>query len=133
MSRIDLGDILDVITAVRPVIDKAVKNKDVSLQKKDAPAITNEVTAAVNDNVAAAQHEVDQTIRNLENKEPWYQSRVMWGTIVTAGFQLAAIVGIKTDFIDSESLVNIIMQVVSLGGAAYAAYGRLVTNKPLGE
>lgn len=133
MSRIDLGDILDVITAVRPVINKAAKSDKVSLQQKDAPGLTTDVASAVNDNVAVAQKEVDAVIKNLENKEPWYQSRVMWGTIITAGFQLAAIVGIKTDFIDPESLTNIIMQVVSLGGAAYAAYGRLVTNKPLGE
>lgn len=133
MSRINLGDILDVFLAVKPVIDKAVKNPAVSLEKKDAPEISKDVAAAVNENVAAAQHEVDQTIKNLENKEPWYQSRVILGTLITGILQLASFIGLQTDTIEPEGVTNIVMQGVSFLGAAFALYGRLVTNKPLGE
>lgn len=133
MSRIDLGDILDVITAVRPVINKAAKSDKVSLQQKDAPGLTTDVASAVNDNVAVAQKEVDAVIKNLENKEPWYQSRVILGTLITGILQLASFIGLQTDTIEPEGVTNIVMQGVSFLGAAFALYGRLVTNKPLGE
>jgi len=133
MSSINILDLINVASAVKKPLDAAAKAPQISLDKKDVTKVSSDVINSVTDEVEVAQKEVDATIKNLENKEPWYQSRVIWGTLFTGAFQIASMLGIKTGTIDAESLTNIVMQGVSLAGAAYALYGRLVTNKPIGE
>jgi len=133
MARIDLKDILDVVNAVRPVIDKAAKSSSNSLQKKDAVEVTTDVTKAVNDNVAAAQKEVDAVIENATNNEPWYQSRVTWGAIFSVLFPLLTMAGVKMDWIDPQTAVNGGLALGAAVGAVVTLYGRWVATKPIGK
>lgn len=133
MSRVDLKDILNTVTVVEQALNKNAKDKDVSLQKKDVPVVANDVTKAVNDNVATAQKEVDAVIENATNSEPWYQSRVTWGAIVSILFPLLTMVGVKMDWIDQSTAVNGGLALGAAVGAVVTLYGRWVAAKPIGK
>lgn len=66
------------------------------------------------------------------NAEPWYQSRVTWGAIVSALVPILATAGVATDWIDEDTLVAGLVAGGGAIGAAITLYGRWKAKKPIG-
>lgn len=93
-----------------------------ALSDNKVPAvIARKVTQAVVEQAVA-----DPVIKNQMNMEPWWQSRVVAGSLVSAlGVVVPPIAKVFGIDIASEEVVALGSAVVTLGGALYALYGRL--------
>lgn len=96
--------------------------------KKPSVPVDNSATGTV---AAQVTKELAPIIENATNQEPWYQSRIYRGLIVTTiGFITHLIGGSDLDL---EPLVNqvfdLIGPILEVVGTAYAAYGRMVGGK----
>ncbi|MFD2143771.1 hypothetical protein [Ancylobacter oerskovii] len=92
------------------------------LDTTDATAIAKEVAK-----------EATAVVINQTNNELWYQSRVTLGAILAA---LAGILGLFGWAVPAEMQGKVIDLIVALGpviGAALALYGRWAAKKPLGS
>lgn len=133
MAKIDLGNILDVINAVRPAVEKLAKDSKTSVETKDVPKVSAEVTTAVEKQIAVAQKEVNSRVDHLTNSEPWYQSRVTWGAIISILFAVLPVVGVQLDWIDRDTATNIGLALGGAVGGLVTLWGRYVSQKPIGE
>lgn len=80
---------------------------------------------------AAVVKEVGPILEHATNNEPFYQSRVMIGsigTIVTSVFGIIALY--SAGVTDGELYAAPISGII---GASFAIYGRLLATKPLGQ
>ena len=80
-----------------------------------------------------AQVTADPVVKNEMNAEPWWQSRVALGSVVSALGVLAPI-ALRLFGVDvsAERVVEIAGAVMTLAGAGYAIYGRFRSGlKPL--
>lgn len=102
--------------------------------------ITTAVNTAVNDpqvpaEPAAAQAIISQLallipqILNSTNSEPWYQSRVTWGALLSLVGIILGLLGINFD-VTKQTMVAALC--VPLAGAAITLYGRWKAKHPLG-
>lgn len=66
------------------------------------------------------------------NAEPWYQSRVTWGAIISAGVPILATAGIATDWIDEDTLIAGLVAGGGAVGAVVTLYGRWKAKRPIG-
>jgi hypothetical protein len=132
MARINIGNIIDAGTLVKAVIDKAADSSSNSLEKKDAPKIIAAVTAAVNDKIIDAQHEVTATIAHVTNIEPWYQSRVTIGAIVSILVPLLGLIGVQSNILNADQLTSILLAAGTVIGGLFTLWGRWISRKPLG-
>lgn len=71
-------------------------------------------------------------LQHATNTEPWYQSRVTWGAIVSIGTGLLGAIGVATDWLDAETAVALGMGLGSVIGGAVTLYGRWKARKPIG-
>lgn len=126
----NITDIINIGATVAKALQDEAAKKSNDLTAKDAEKIEPAVTAKVE---AATKKEVGSVIQNLENREPWYQSRVIIGTAIAIIAQVAGFAGHRLELVDQEAITNLAIEAVTLLGALYAMYGRLVTNKPIGE
>ena len=127
MARIDIGKIIDLAGVIKNVLHDEAAKPSTSLEPSDVNKVTQQVTDAV-------KKEVNPVLANATNQEPLWQSRIFIGAIIAAGLQIATVVGLKTDFIDPQSATTLVMQVISIASALYAAKARATTGqKPLGE
>lgn len=74
---------------------------------------------------------------HVTNNEPWYQSRVTWGTIISLISAILAIFGVT---IEAEVQLNLLNGIVALAaaigliaGPLYSLYGRFIARKPIGS
>ena len=58
----------------------------------------------------------------------WYESRAVWGGIVTAGAGIAGLAGYD---VDKESLTDILLGIGGLVGSALAIWGRVQATRPI--
>lgn len=90
------------------------------------PADNAIITASVASSVAPL-------IANATNSEPWYQSHVTIGAIVSIVIPVLSLVGIKANVITADQLTAIITAAGVLVGGLVTLYGRWVAKKPLGS
>lgn len=98
-------------------------------QPRDVPTITSKVL-----------NQVAPIVAHATNSEPWYQSRVMWGSIIAIAAPIAAplislIIG-ETVTIDADEQAAIASALAAVGagmGGLWAIYGRFAAKKPLGS
>ncbi|ASP84752.1 hypothetical protein [Sinorhizobium meliloti] len=125
-----------------------MNNAQKKLENKIAAAvITTVANPAVPADAAAAGPIIDAVtskiapeIINATNNEPWWQSRVVWGSIVAIAAPLAApllswVIG-ETVTISAEEQANIAAALAAAGaalGGLFAIYGRFVARKPIRE
>lgn len=109
-------------------VRKAIASPVVPLQStaSDTPMAAREVAGAIVQKAAPV-------VEHLANREPWYQSRVTWGAIITAIGSIAAIFGYSYTAEAQLATLNVVMFVAPpLVGAALTLWGRYVARKPLG-
>lgn len=90
------------------------------------PADNHVISSSVNAAVAPL-------IVNATNSEPWYQSHVTIGAIVSIAIPLLSLVGVKADIITPDQLTSIITAAGVVVGGVITLYGRWVAKRPLGS
>lgn len=126
-SNSDAKDVLRdaVVKAATAVADSPTTN----IKQSDVPAITAKVL-----------DEVAPVLVNATNQEPWYQSRVMWGSIVAIaapiiapvfGYLVGETVTVSAD--EQAQIASWLALVGSAVGGLIAIYGRFVAKKPIGS
>lgn len=132
MSKIDFGKAIDVTAAVTAAIKSASRESSNDLMPADASKVAKDVAPKVEANIAK---QVNAVIENATNQEPWYQSRVILGTIVSGLAIVLGLAGYQLDAVDQNSIVSFAIAAAALAGNGYALYGRLIARfkKPLGE
>lgn len=75
----------------------------------------------------------DPTVTNATNGEPWWQSRVAWGSVFAAlGVLLPPALGLFGVTLTADRIVEIGGALITLAGAGYALWGRFKSGlKPL--
>lgn len=117
-------------TRVEAAIDKAlasaIASPNIQLTALDAPAVR-----------ARLLNEVAPTIVNLTNNEPLWQSRVLWGALLSAIGGTAALVGYPLSAELQSQVLETIMLWVTIGGLVsgplLTTWGRLRAQKPIGQ
>ncbi len=113
MTKLNPAIIDGVVGAIASVAD----NPGLPITPSQGPAVAK----AVLDKLAA-----DPTVVNATNSEPWYQSRVAWGSIVAIAAPLAGLLLKQTIDANTQSQIGTVL--TAAGGAvggAYALYYRL--------
>lgn len=104
-------------------LEHAVENKGNSLSRDDIPSVKTSL-----------MNTISPVVVNATNQEPWYKSRVVIGTLISLLSVGARYAGIQFDYIDQETMTDLVLQLVPVLGGFYALYGRLKTGlKPIGE
>lgn len=111
---------------VRNVIMDAVS---ATVARPDVPAKPD----AVGPIVEAVSREVAPLVANATNSEPWYQSRVTIGALVSIIIPLLGFLGISSDVIDPDQLTALIMAGGALFGGLFSLYGRWKAKRPIGQ
>ena len=62
------------------------------------------------------------------DSKPWYRSKSIWGGIVAVLAVLATGLGFELDGAAQADLVEAILQLVGVGGALLAVFGRVVAT-----
>jgi hypothetical protein len=77
--------------------------------------------------------ELEPTLMNLANQEPWYRSRVTIGAIISISVPILGAFGIATDWIDLEQATTIGIAIGTAFGGMLTLYGRWKARKPIGS
>lgn len=115
-----------------------------SEQSKLQNKIESAVTVAVSDPtvpakaeaipaIVAAISQLVPEIVNATNKEPFYQSRVFWGSALSVLAGVLALFGVAFPAEMQTQVIGIIMAALPLLGGLYALYGRFKAKKPIGQ
>lgn len=96
------------------------------------PAVDASPTAAL-PIAEAVVRQVVPTVLHETNNEPWYQSRVTIGAIVSIAIPLLGLFGVSTDVINGDELTAILLAAGSAVGGAITLYGRWKARKPIGS
>lgn len=110
-----------VASAIAKAVTVAANSPSVDVSLTAVAPVTAAVTASV---VPVIEH--------LTNNEPWYQSRVTWGAIISAVVPILGAFGIATDWIKPDEFAAVIVAVGGVVGAATTLYGRWKARKPIG-
>ncbi|SMD18403.1 hypothetical protein [Rhizobium sp. RU36D] len=98
----------------------AVARPEVAADKSAVPEIAESVAA-----------KIEPVIEYAANAEPWYQSNVTWGAIMTIIASAGTIGGLlQSGVTDGEAYAT---AAGALIGAAWTLYGRWVAKRPLGR
>jgi len=62
------------------------------------------------------------------DQKKWYMSKTVWGVVVMLGASTLATVGIQIDGAGQAEIVDLIMQGITVAGAAVAVYGRITAK-----
>ncbi len=116
----------DIQNVVRSAIVAGVSAAAASPSTNATPSDT----AAIASRVA---HEVIPVVTHATNSEPWYQSRVTLGAFLAAASGLAGIFGYSFGTDEQAKVVDLIISLGPVIGAALALYGRWAAKKPLGQ
>lgn len=116
-------------TKIAVAVINAVGDPAVPAQPAAAAPIIDAVTAKIAPEIIAAT-----------NNEPWWESRVMWGSIVAIAAPIVApllswVIG-ETVTISDDEQANIAAALAAAGsaiGGLLAIYGRFVARKPIGQ
>lgn len=112
-----------VAAAVEASIEQAARRQDVPVQDAVAATVAAKLTPAV---LATPE------LQHAANAEPWIQSRVTIGAIITL---IAGSYGLGMDFLDGvpPAVDAFAGQVGAIVGAGVTLYGRWIATRPLGR
>ncbi|PRD45807.1 hypothetical protein C5748_01260 [Phyllobacterium phragmitis] len=60
----------------------------------------------------------------MNSVKPWFLSKTIWASAVTFAISIAGLLGLSTDTIDQQSLVDILMQFATALAGLVAIVGR---------
>ena len=113
----------DLKTAIQDKVTTAVTTTvvkpEVQAELSAAPAI-----------IDAVLNKILPIILNSTNNEPWYQSRVLWGQVLSVGGIISAGLGVQFNASTQQVLVSLIPSLIGVG---ITLYGRFKAKKPLGS
>lgn len=107
-----------ITSQMTTAVEATVSNPAVKAELSAVPAIIN------------ALEPVIDAIVHSTNNEPWWQSRIVWGQIITAAGIAAAGFGVTLNASTQELLVSL---AVPVAGIAVTIYGRYRAKKPIGS
>lgn len=114
------------VTEIRQRVDAAVAraagDPSLALQPRDITPVTEAVVAGV-----------APTVLHLTNNEPWYQSRVTIGAIVSIAVPLLGLAGISADVVDAEEITAVLVAIGTAVGGILTLYGRWKAKTPIGS
>ncbi|KAA0970324.1 hypothetical protein FPY71_07305 [Aureimonas fodinaquatilis] len=114
-----------VVAAIDKALNSAVASSHINLTSTDATAVRDRLI-----------NEVAPTVINLTNNEPLWQSRVLWGALLSAIGGTAALIGYPLSAEYQNRVLETIMLWVMVGGLvsgpALTWWGRLRARKPIG-
>jgi len=110
------------VQIVLPVILKELLKPGTPVSNFDAPMVAQKTAEAI-----------APMLVNQANAEPWYQSRVTWGALVSIGTGLATLAGFAVAPEDAELVIGIGMAGGTLIGGLLTLYGRWKAKKPIGQ
>lgn len=111
-----------VLSGIVSGVQKAVHSETTAAHPRD----TKEIVEAVEAKVAPI-------VAHVTNAEPWYQSRVTLGAILSAAAGLLGIFGYAFPAEVQGKVIDLVIALVPVFGGALALYGRWVAKKPLGQ
>lgn len=126
----EIRGLVNVRGVVSRILHEESKKTTTDFTPKDATTIAPLISTKVE---AKLSKDVNSVITNLTNQEPWYRSRVIVGTGVSLLSFGARFAGLHLDVIDQSTITQMVLDGATILGSAYALYGRLVVNKPMGE
>jgi hypothetical protein len=109
---------LQIKAQMADAVTSAVKNPTVQAELSAVPAIIDALTPVID------------SILHSTNNEPWYKSRVTWGSIVTVIGLVLNAAGVTMGASTQEILISL---GVTLSGPAISLWGRYMAKKPLGS
>lgn len=107
---------------ILPEIVKALQRDDVPVSNRNAPAVAE----------AIAERLAPQMV-NKANAEPWYQSRVTIGALVSIGTGVLALSGIILTPEDTALIVSMATSIGAVAAGGLTLYGRWKAKKPIGQ
>jgi hypothetical protein len=110
-----------ITNAIQDALIAAAVDPKNTLDRKDVSETTMQVAK-----------EVKPIVDHMTNNEAWYQSRVVWSAIVSAGVVAAGIFGIQSGSIDQKELVEYGILVGAAISGALNLWSRYIAKKPLG-
>jgi len=109
--------------AISDAAERVALRSDVPIANVDAAGIAAKVATEVMKS---------PELINAMNDEPWYQSRVTWGAIISTAIPLLSVLGVATDWIDPDQAIGIGVAVGSVVGGVLTLYGRWIAKRPIG-
>lgn len=92
----------------------------------EAPALSDHVARTV-------VREIAPMVQHATNTEPWYQSRVTWGALVSIGAGVLALFGIVLTPEDTALIIGLATSIGTAAGGILTLWGRWKARKPLGS
>lgn len=131
MEKGNIVELLGVLLAqvlpgiIKEVVGRAIRDPNVPLDSISPPHVAAKEVA---DGVMERIQELPE-IQHATNTEPWYQSRVTLGAIITA---ISVATGASLSEADVNAYAQLAVFIVGpLVGTAVSLYGRWVATKPL--
>ncbi len=117
-----MTDIRNALTpAVVKAVQKAAASPDTATKPQDAAIVASNILT-----------EVVPIVAHATNNEPWWQSRVTWGAILSIVATILGIFGLTFPAELQGQVLTAIMAAIPLVGGIVTLIGRWVAKKPLG-
>ena len=108
--------------SILPLIMRELLNRNVPVDNADAPLVAHRVAEAL-----------APVIINKANAEPWWQSNVTWGALVSIATGLLALAGYTLAPEDVDQIIIIGTAGGTAIGGLWTLYGRWKAKKPIGQ
>jgi len=123
--------VADILTgAIRGAVEQVVRSPLNNAPREQSREIASQVIQEVRQNPVVK--EIVAKATHATNSEPWYQSRVTIGALVSMGAGAAGLFGFAVSPEDAEAIIGITMAAGTAVGGAITLYGRWVAKKPIG-
>ena len=119
-----------LIPVIGDIVRQVIRSPGNDASPAEAPLIAAEVVRKVQQSEVVK--EVAAKVEHVTNNEPWYQSRVTIGALVSMGTGMAGLFGVAVSPQDAEAIVAICMALGTAAGGAITLYGRWAAKKPIG-
>ena len=107
---------------ILPEIAKVLRRDEVPVAPRDIGVVSE----------AIARQIAPQMVHEA-NAEPWYQSRVTIGALVSIGTGVLALSGIILTPEDTALIVSVATSIGAVAAGALTLYGRWKAKKPIGQ
>ena len=105
-----------------PIIERTLRRDNVPVDNRVAPQVARDLA-----------NDLAPVLVNKTNNEPWYQSRVTWGALVSIGTGLGTLLfGVMWQPQDAELIIAIGTAAGTVVGGGITLWGRWKARKPIG-